>query len=295
MVKDNTSYFRRRRKRQRTRARKTHKYLARQQRTLERKEERLKAQERAIEAYYNTSFSVTNEALVQDALRDDVFCPVSLKSLEEGDRCQICLYDFTPKELPCRLAQCNGHFFHKECIHQWVKTQRYCPICKARYGIRTGIMPAGTFTSRLLPHSCEGFDCKTLSISWCIPSGTQTEVHPNPGKRYSGASRTGYLPFNKKGRLVWALMKLAFERHLMFTVGYSITRRVDNVVIWNEIHAKTSMRGGATNWGYPDDSYLDRVIDELRAKGVKEEDLETGDVFCSPRRARYCGSKGAAG
>jgi len=293
MVKTQQKSFQRRRKRQKARAKKARKYLNRQRDASERRKERQEELQRRFEAPYNCTFSVSNDALVQDALGDDVFCPVALAGLEEGDRCQICLHDFTEAEPPCRLAKCKGHFFHQDCIRHWVEEQRYCPICKARYGIRTGTMPAGTFTSRVMPHSCQGFDCKTISISWNIPGGVQTEIHPNPGQRYSGATRTGYLPFNEKGRLVWALMKLAFERRLMFTVGYSITRRRDNVVIWNEIHAKTSMHGGATNWGYPDESYLDRVIDELRAKGVKEEDLEDVSHMRPPRMR--CRRSGAAG
>lgn len=289
MAKNNTTAYRRRRKLKKVRVRRTRKYLDRQKKATERRNAKKALLQYEFEAPYNTSFSVTNEELTQDAL-GDVFCPVALDSLEEGDRCQICLHDFTESEPACRLSKCKGHFFHQDCIREWVETQRYCPICKARYGIRTGIMPAGTFSSYVMNRPCEGFDCKTLCINWSIPSGTQTDIHPNPGQSYRGAHRTGYLPFNKKGRLVWALMKLAFERRLMFTVGYSITRRVDNVVIWNEIHAKTSMYGGATNWGYPDDSYLDRVIDELRAKGVTESDLK--DVS-RPPQASYSDSSAA--
>ncbi len=37
------------------------------------------------------------------------------------------------------------------------------------------------------------------------------------------------------------------------------------------IHHKTSAGGGA--YGYPDDTYLDRVIDELKGFGVTEADI----------------------
>jgi hypothetical protein len=42
----------------------------------------------------------------------------------------------------------------------------------------------------------------------------------------------------------------------------------DNCVIWNGIHCKTSSHGGIERHGYPDATYLDRVIAELASKGV---------------------------
>jgi len=226
-------------------------------------------------AAYTCTIVVTNEKFPQPELCCNIYQPVSGKRLEAGDRCQICLHGFGGEEEGASiLNKCNGHYFHRNCVHGWMQAKRYCPVCKASYGIRTGIMPAGTFRSYVIDDSCRGFEeYPTIVINWSIPGGTQTDIHPNPGAHYSGAHRTGYLPFTKKGKLVFKLLKLAFERRLMFTVGFSITRGVDNVTIWNEIHAKTSMYGGAYNHGYPDDQYLDRSIDELKAKGVTMEDL----------------------
>ena len=25
---------------------------------------------------------------------------------------------------------CNEHFFHKDCIKEWIKKSEYCPLCK---------------------------------------------------------------------------------------------------------------------------------------------------------------------
>lgn len=230
---------------------------------------------RKARAEYTCSFSVSNDMFPQPELCCNIYRSVEEKILEEGDRCQICLHGFGgDEECASILTKCKGHYFHEGCVHGWMEANRYCPVCKAAYGIRTGTMPAGNFSSYVIDNPCAGFeDFPTIVINWSIPGGTQTGLHPNPGTRYRGAYRTGYLPFTKKGKLVFKLLKLAFERRLMFTVGFSITRGVDNVTIWNEIHAKTSMSGGAYYHGYPDAQYLDRSIEELKAKGITADDL----------------------
>jgi len=234
-------------------------------------------------AEYTCNFSVSNDAFPQPSLCRNIYKSVNPEDLDEDDRCQICLHGFGgDEECASVLSKCKGHYFHKDCVHGWMESQRYCPVCKASYGIRTGIMPAGTFNSYVIEESCAGFEkFPTIVIDWSIPGGTQTKIHPNPGVRYGGAYRTGYLPFTKKGKRVFKLLKLAFERRLMFTVGFSITRGVDNVTIWNEIHAKTSMYGGACYHGYPDDKYLDNSIEELKAKGVTIEDIKVKSALAA--------------
>jgi len=56
---------------------------------------------------------------------------------------------------------------------------------------------------------------------------------------------------------------------LTFTVGRSVTTGLDNQIVWNGIHHKTSYTGGAANFGYPDPTYLKRVKEELAFKGIK--------------------------
>lgn len=64
------------------------------------------------------------------------------------------------------------------------------------------------------------------------------------------------------------LLKEAFDRKLIFTVGRSVTTGLDNQVVWNGIHHKTSVSGGAANFAYPDPTYLTRVKEELACKGI---------------------------
>lgn len=74
------------------------------------------------------------------------------------------------------------------------------------------------------------------------------EEHPNPGKVYKGISRSGYLPNNKKGRLIAKLLNVAFSRRLVFTIGRSRTTGHDGVITWNDIHHKTRMDGGPARY-----------------------------------------------
>ena len=87
---------------------------------------------------------------------------------------------------------------------------------------------------------CQGYqNCGTIVIQYNFPSG----VLPN-GTHYHGTSRVGYLPDNEEGNEVLSLLKTAFERKLIFTVGTSVTTGRTNCVVWNGIHHKTSLTGG---------------------------------------------------
>ena len=92
------------------------------------------------------------------------------------------------------------------------------------------------------------------------------------GKRgniqFPGTNRTAYLPDNAEGNAVLSLLKKAFDRNLIFTVGRSVTTGHDNQVVWNGIHHKTNLSGGSVFFGYPDDTYFDRVKLEMGVKGV---------------------------
>lgn len=83
----------------------------------------------------------------------------------------------------------------------------------------------------------------------------------------------GYLPDNAKGQLVAKMLKVAFERKLVFTIGDSRTTGKQGVITWNGIHHKTNPKPHS-EFGYPDASYLDKVIDELSVKGITEKDVK---------------------
>ncbi|XP_070696587.1 E3 ubiquitin-protein ligase DTX3L-like isoform X2 [Pempheris klunzingeri] len=184
----------------------------------------------------------------------------------KDEMCPICMDTFTnKKQLKCK------HEFCEECLAQSKKSMGpICPVCKDVFGTVEGDQPDGSMSWSSYSSSLPGFpDCKTISISYNIPSGIQTKKHPNPGKYFTGISRSAYLPDNTEGREVLRLLKKAFDQKLIFTVGTSRTTGMENQVTWNDIHHKTSMTGGPQCFGYPDAYYLSRVKEELKDKGIK--------------------------
>lgn len=88
--------------------------------------------------------------------------------------------------------------------------------------------------------------CNTACV--LISFLTNQKNHPNPGRSFSGAFRSAYLPDNKEGREILQLLQRAFNQKLIFTVGQSRTTGMQNVVTWNDIHHKTSRFGGPDKW-----------------------------------------------
>lgn len=112
-----------------------------------------------------------------------------------------------------------------------------------------------------------------LVLYYSMTSGIQGPEHPNPGRPYYavGFPRVCYLPDTDKGRLVLDLLKVAFERRLIFTIGSSLTTGKEDVVTWNEIHHKTEPMALKNGHGYPDPHYLDNCLMELANQGVIPE------------------------
>ncbi|KAL4510570.1 hypothetical protein ABPG72_004724 [Tetrahymena utriculariae] len=202
---------------------------------------------------------------------------------QEDEQCCICqceLYDGVYKmtendfikqiqnnsdEDAIQLLDCDGHFFHFGCIKHMLKDSHIkCPVCSKIYGVMTGDQPNGKMTTYIDKNfQCTGFNCSTIVINYQIYSSV------SHGKQIPGTQRTAYLPDNEEGREVLKLLQIAFDRKLIFTVGRSVTTGTDNVVVWNGIHHKTSLKGGAAYFGYPDPTYFNRVKQELALKGVK--------------------------
>ncbi|CAB1352267.1 unnamed protein product [Coregonus sp. 'balchen'] len=88
-------------------------------------------------------------------------------------------------------------------------------------------------------------DCGTIQIIYSIPPGIQ----------------------------VLELLKVAWTRRLIFTVGTSSTTGEPDTVVWNEIHHKTEMMSNVSGHGYPDPNYLDNVLSELASQGVTDDCL----------------------
>ena len=112
-------------------------------------------------------------------------------------------------------------------------------------------------TWELEDFNCKGYPdtCKTWLIRYSFPGGT----HPVTKNKFSGDARTAYVPDTQEGREVLALLVKSFRRKLTFTVGYSVVRGRDNCIVWNGVHHKTNPDRGSTAYGYPDDTYFNRL------------------------------------
>ncbi|XP_032072088.1 probable E3 ubiquitin-protein ligase DTX2 isoform X2 [Thamnophis elegans] len=179
-----------------------------------------------------------------------------------------------------RLAKC-AHTFHLLCVLAMYTSGNkdgslQCPSCKAIYGEKTGTQPNGRMDVHKLPECLPGYEnYGSIQITYNINRGIQGPEHPSPGLPYTarGFPRYCYLPDSEKGRKVLELLKVAWRRRLIFTVGTSSTTGENNTVVWNEIHHKTEMTSNVSGHGYPDPNYLDNVLAELAAQGVTEDCL----------------------
>ena len=184
------------------------------------------------------------------------------------------------KDFVYKLKSCK-HVLHIGCAKSILDnndSDEYleCPICKTINGTRTGTQPCGNMAIRNELSKLPGFEIDsvgTIIVTYSFSDGIQGPKHPNPGQTYSAATfpRATYFPNNEKGQTAVSLLKIAFDRRLVFTVGRSITTGRENVITWNGIHHKTSTH--SHSHGYPDPNYLETVLAELKAFGVTEKDL----------------------
>jgi len=197
-----------------------------------------------------------------------------LKALGQAcGHCGICLGELS-KRTHCSLAapvvqlKC-GHPFHESCLTRWFEERRRCPTCKRRFGHIVGGQPrTGTMSwrldSRLRLAGCP--DSFTIVLHFRFPAGRDAA-----GQQYRGRSQPAYLPHDERGKLLLALFQLAFRRQVLFDLRVSAT---DNKY-WPafNIHLKTATTGGPERFGFPDDGYFQRVMEELRENGVTVAEL----------------------
>jgi len=190
---------------------------------------------------------------------------------EADETCSICLDNFSDGPA-IRLVHCRGHYFHRQCIEQAFTRKASCPVCCHIYQPLFGNQPPGQMLIKKNEDiSLPGYDsCGTIVIQYIVPSGIQGPDHYHPSADYEGTERVAYLPLIPEGCEIAELLRRAFRRRLIFTIGRSATTGLEDSVIWNGIHHKTSTTGGSTGHGYPDPEYLQRVRDELQALGVTQ-------------------------
>ena len=187
-----------------------------------------------------------------EKINDD--CPVCLVPLKEGGQIK-------------GTGVCE-HVFHSNCIKDALEHSHKCPVCRAVIKKKLGPCPNGYMyvqTNKFV--DCPGYlGCGTIKIEYELLDGVQGPQHQNPGITYYGDYRVAYLPDNDAGKRVLELFKKAWKMKLTFTVGRSLSSGENNVITWNDIHHKTSLKKGP--YGYPDATYLERVTEDLHALGV---------------------------
>ncbi|XP_010900594.1 probable E3 ubiquitin-protein ligase DTX2 isoform X2 [Esox lucius] len=204
---------------------------------------------------------------------DRLSCPSDYDVASEGAQS-------IPPSAVGKFTKC-GHTLHMLCMLAMYNNgtkdgSLQCPSCKTIYGEKTGTQPKGKMEIYSISQSLPGHpDCGTIQIIYSIPPGIQGPEHPNPGQPYTcrGFPRFCFLPDNDKGRKVLELLKVAWTRRLIFTVGTSSTTGEPDTVVWNEIHHKTEMMSNVSGHGYPDPNYLDNVLSELASQGVTDNCL----------------------
>ncbi|KAF3696840.1 putative E3 ubiquitin-protein ligase DTX3 [Channa argus] len=192
-----------------------------------------------------------------------------------AEDCAICL----DKIQKMKTLKCL-HSFCSDCIDSLFTYKPACPICNTYHGVYTGNQPAGTMTvtrsSQRLPVLSTAGPSSFSTVSQPGYKGQYTTTsplsirapldschrynrspgkpgqpkHPNPGVGYRGTCRIVFLPACEEGEKVLKLLRKAFDRRLIFTVGRYATTAQDNVIPWNDIHHKTSMGGGPQWYAY---------------------------------------------
>jgi len=199
-----------------------------------------------------------------------VVSDAELKALAEAwGHCQICLSDLAAQKTAVVQLACE-HPFHEACLARWFQERRRCPTCKRCFGHLVGDQPdVGTMTWRLDSSvRLHGFpDSFTIVLRFSFPPGRDPA-----GQQYRGRTQQAYLPHSESGKLLLELFQLAFRRKVLFSLRVSAT----DSKYWPafNIHLKTAISGGPERFGYPDEGYFQRVMDELRENGVTVADLQ---------------------
>ncbi|XP_071089553.1 E3 ubiquitin-protein ligase TRIM45-like [Haliotis cracherodii] len=189
----------------------------------------------------------------------------------EREWCTICLNQIVEaKKIKC------GHCFCKSCIDQVLSVQVHCPVCKTCCKVITGDMPPGVMETLVISDRLPGYEQhNTIKITYRFEDEVLSEEYPFPGLGYCGGEFTAYLPNSPEGQKVLALLKVAWEKKLTFTIGTPEVLRF--TLIFRIPHKVKKQRSAFTTTrsdSYPDPDYLRTVQESLKSLGVTEADLQ---------------------
>lgn len=207
-----------------------------------------------------------------------------------------------PQDAGRRVVQLHKccHCFHEECIKTWFlgkDTLLKCPTCNTpcigvdpstavdsrrssrvnpsssslssgtntRGAMKLGPMPNATMSYQFDPRLCCYF------IFFYIPEHTITIPHEHDPRITATLTikeewRHAIIPFSARlGPLLMIRLICAFYYGQFFRVGHSVTRGVENVVVWNGIHMRTTLNGP---YGFPAPTFERSCWTEVDLKGV---------------------------
>eukprot|EP00456_Euglypha_rotunda_P080180 TRINITY_DN77505_c0_g1_i1.p1 TRINITY_DN77505_c0_g1~~TRINITY_DN77505_c0_g1_i1.p1 ORF type:complete len:116 (+),score=19.46 TRINITY_DN77505_c0_g1_i1:77-424(+) len=99
-------------------------------------------------------------------------------------------------------------------------------------------------------------DCGTIVMKFNFPGNSDAST----GATYPATEILGFLPNNADGKKALDLFEKAFERKQLFRINE------EGQVSDNGFSIKTQKSGGLH--GYPDASYLERVIQEFQSRDI---------------------------
>ena len=202
----------------------------------------------------------------------EFFVPVANDQITSEDDCDICMESFNNGKEMSRMTRCV-HMFHTHCIKKACETSQRCPVCRVCGPSLEGNCPPGRMSWKVVDNlygdgRLAGYEnCKVIVINYEMNGGYQDSRQQNPGVWYSGMEWCAYLPDNPEGNRVLELFKKAWKMKKTFTVGRSLSYDEDNRITWNDIHHKTDPFPDE-EYGYPDPTYLIRVVEDMKAMGI---------------------------
>ena len=200
------------------------------------------------------------------------FRNVPVTTCTDNEECLFCFGSLENCNDVVKLNVCS-QFFHGRCLKEWLRKEKTCPHCRISSIEPRGRSPSGTMkvTSYQSLH-CQGYEGEgTLCVTYEVPGGIQTAVHPSPGTPYSGiAPWKALFPNIKEGRDLVLRMAYAFSRGLSFGF-YQQTYSTATVfpgryLIGFSSNHGISMRAKLDSW--KDANFFRRCNAELDACGV---------------------------
>jgi len=227
------------------------------------------------------------ECRKSSARLQDILFIMDVDVLPSGAACSICLESLWPESytterasvppgtdhLPVRPRPCEDHIFHMGCIKEWLTANPICPLCRKPLIHVTGYQPQTEGSNMSVvsdPTPLPGNEsCGTLVITFTVAGGAQSLHDPLPGECFAPFTFQTFLPDNSEGEEVARLLRVAWNRQLLFRIGWNPTTSRNDAVVINGIEMKARRRGGIAGNGYPDVSYMSRLKADLGELSVR--------------------------